>query len=70
MECDVLLLSGTCVVNESMLTGECTPVTKNCLSDEPGAHSYYSTKNDASHTLFCGTKILLTRSSAVIFPKY
>ena len=28
MECDAVLVDGTCVVNESMLTGESIPITK------------------------------------------
>ena len=28
MECDAVLIEGTCVVNESMLTGESIPITK------------------------------------------
>jgi cation-transporting ATPase 13A2 len=31
MPCDFALLSGTCIVNESMLTGESIPVIKNAL---------------------------------------
>ena len=30
MECDAVLVDGTCVVNESMLTGESIPITKVC----------------------------------------
>lgn len=30
MECDAVLIEGTCVVNESMLTGESIPITKVC----------------------------------------
>ena len=31
MPCDIVLLTGSCIVNESMLTGESIPVIKNSL---------------------------------------
>ncbi|KAJ8011279.1 hypothetical protein DPEC_G00056500 [Dallia pectoralis] len=62
MPCDAALIQGTCIVNESMLTGESVPVTKTSLpsSGEEGA-GLYSTEEHKRHTLFCGTHIIQTR---------
>ncbi|MEQ2181945.1 hypothetical protein GOODEAATRI_016938, partial [Goodea atripinnis] len=48
MPCDAVLLQGTCVVNESMLTG-----------DE--AARRYNMEEHKRHTLFCGTHVIQTR---------
>lgn len=58
---DAALLSGTCIVNESMLTGESVPVTKTQLSELHQEGTIFDPKAHAKHTLFCGTKILQTR---------
>ncbi|XP_053378847.1 polyamine-transporting ATPase 13A3-like isoform X2 [Mercenaria mercenaria] len=60
MTCDAVLMAGTCIVNESMLTGESVPITKTPLhqcEDE----EIYSAEQHKRHTLFSGTKVIQTR---------
>lgn len=33
LPCDLILISGSCIVNESMLTGESVPVFKNSIPE-------------------------------------
>lgn len=62
---DSLLLSGDCIVNESMLTGESVPVSKIPATDntlyEMGLSASAVTPDVAKHFLFCGTKIIRAR---------
>ncbi|KAI9786820.1 MAG: hypothetical protein M1839_005051 [Geoglossum umbratile] len=63
--CDSLLLSGDCIVNESMLTGESVPVSKTPITDESLELldlAASSIRPDlAKHFLFSGTKIVRAR---------
>ncbi|KAI3375135.1 hypothetical protein L3Q82_021654 [Scortum barcoo] len=62
MPCDAALIHGTCIVNESMLTGESVPVTKTSLpSSGEEAARRYNMEEHKRHTLFCGTHVIQTR---------
>lgn len=58
MACDAVLLSGSCIVNESMLTGESLPVTKTppMTSNQP-----FEWMAQKRHILYAGTTVLQTR---------
>lgn len=59
MPCDAVLLTGNCILNESMLTGESVPVTKTPIPSSK--EIMYDTKEHARHTLYSGTKVIQTR---------
>ncbi|XP_070560525.1 polyamine-transporting ATPase 13A3-like isoform X2 [Ptychodera flava] len=62
MTCDAVLISGTCIVNESMLTGESVPITKTPLPYDPDAPAEtYNAELHKRHTLFCGTDVIQCR---------
>ncbi|EAR98781.2 E1-E2 ATPase family protein (macronuclear) [Tetrahymena thermophila SB210] len=59
LPCDVILLNGSSVMNESMLTGESIPIIKPAL---PFSNSKYNPNEDGKQsTLFAGTKCIETR---------
>ncbi|PAV66088.1 hypothetical protein WR25_19898 [Diploscapter pachys] len=60
MQCDAVLLNGSVIVDESMLTGESVPITKVALVDEDDSERFNLEKH-SKHVLFCGTKVLQTR---------
>lgn len=55
LPCDLLLLSGSCIVNEAMLTGESLPVIKSAI---PPSNDTYDPENDQKHTLYGGSKVI------------
>ena len=56
--CDCILLSGSVIVNEAMLTGESTPIIKAHL---PLLEKRFNYESDSKHMLFYGTKIVQKR---------
>lgn len=66
--CDSILLSGDCVINESMLTGESVPVSKLPATDEALQHLVSTPSRGSTispelskHFLYSGTKIVQVR---------
>jgi cation-transporting ATPase 13A2 len=57
--CDCLLIQGTVVVNESMLTGESVPIIKQSI----GHGNEVYTKFDKKYMLFAGTKVVQKRNN-------
>ncbi|KAM9316057.1 putative cation-transporting ATPase 13A4 [Gastrophryne carolinensis] len=66
MSCDAILINGTCIINEGMLTGECIPVTKTQLphTDDTMPWKQFSGEDYKRHVLFCGTDVIRTETTA------
>uniref|UniRef100_A0A2R8ZDX9 Cation-transporting ATPase n=1 Tax=Pan paniscus TaxID=9597 RepID=A0A2R8ZDX9_PANPA len=65
MPCDAVLIEGSCVVDEGMLTGESIPVTKTPLPKMDGSVPW-KTQSEADykrHVLFCGTEVIQAKAA-------
>ncbi|CAK6441788.1 unnamed protein product [Pipistrellus nathusii] len=60
LPCDAILIDGSCVMNEGMLTGESIPVTKTPLPHMENSMPWksHSSEDYRKHVLFCGTEVI------------
>ncbi|GLB37530.1 putative P5-type ATPase cation transporter [Lyophyllum shimeji] len=63
LPCDLFLLSGDAIVNESMLTGESVPVSKIPMKEEDLARWKTSKEENSKCMLYCGTKVIRIRGN-------
>ena len=61
LPCDTILINGSVIVNESLITGDTSPVVKNGMN---GNDNIFDTKSNSydKYLLFAGTKIVEKRS--------
>ncbi|KAF7283519.1 polyamine-transporting ATPase 13A3-like [Rhynchophorus ferrugineus] len=64
MHCDAVLIIGDCVLDESVLTGESTPVAKTALPRD--SEEMYDPKIHSKYTIFSGTKVIQTRHKETV----
>lgn len=76
LPCDAVLLEGDCIVNESMLTGESTTVSKQSIPESELSLLNFDLEEPAtsprmgSYFLFSGTKIIRVRHANIDSPHY
>ncbi|KAJ1973582.1 putative cation-transporting ATPase 1 [Dimargaris xerosporica] len=56
--CDMILVDGSCIVNEAMLSGESTPLLKESISLRDPQDQLDMNGMDKMHMMFGGTKVL------------
>lgn len=66
--CDFLLLSGKCIVNEAMISGESTPMLKEAIIIEDNPNQILDIKDtDRGSVLFSGTKLLQVTNTSSLY---
>jgi cation-transporting ATPase 13A1 len=66
MPADVLLINGTCIVNEAMLSGESTPLLKESIQLLEPTENLDTDGQHTNAVLFSGTKVLPASKSCMI----
>ena len=56
LPCDILLLRGSVVVNEAMLTGETVPMFKVEIPET--SEEFFDADKSSKNTLYCGTTVM------------
>ncbi|ANB14046.1 ion-transporting P-type ATPase SPF1 [Sugiyamaella lignohabitans] len=60
LPCDLILINGSAIVNEAMLSGESTPLLKESIQLRPSEEKLDTDSLDKNSLLFGGTKVLQT----------
>jgi cation-transporting ATPase 13A1 len=68
LPCDMLLLNGSVVVNEAMLTGESVPQVKDSIESIRHSELLDIKARHKSNVLFCGTEIIQVQGNTS-YPK-
>lgn len=63
--CDLLLIKGSCAVNEAMLSGESIPLVKEDIS-ERNTEDFFDSSRDKKHVLYAGTDIVILKDSPLV----
>ena len=70
LPCDAILISGGCIVNEAMLSGESTPLLKESIALRPPEQKVDLAGLDKNSMLYGGTKVLQTTPASEKHPLY